>query len=191
MRSPATTSLLNVDSRCSVVACLIHFHSRQKTNKQTNDNNNNNKKCHSQQSQEDSSIGYFPVDSSSLPPLLFHHKLMWSMDCESDNSLWIVDLLFDLTSHSQLSWCQIPNIFGCWFYQLWCIRLYVYIMLIISTQDNYLTELYYPGNRTRTSFSGTFLQTRPELVTPLKGRHSLFPRSCPQTRPALSERFGY
>ena len=40
------------------------------------------------------------------------------------------------------------------------------------------------------SLSGTFLQTLPELVTPLKG-HSLSPRSCPPTRSAPSERFGY
>ena len=40
------------------------------------------------------------------------------------------------------------------------------------------------------SLSGTFLQTLPDLVTPLKG-HSLSPRSCPATRSALSERFGY
>ena len=36
------------------------------------------------------------------------------------------------------------------------------------------------------SLSGTFLQTLPDLVTPLK-RHSLFPRSCPPTRSAPSE----
>ena len=42
----------------------------------------------------------------------------------------------------------------------------------------------------RASLSGTFLQTLPDLVTPLKG-HSLFPRSCPATRSAPSERFGY
>ena len=42
----------------------------------------------------------------------------------------------------------------------------------------------------RTSLSGTFLQTLPDLVTPLKG-HSLSPRSCPATRSAYSERFGY
>ena len=35
--------------------------------------------------------------------------------------------------------------------------------------------------------SGTFLQTLPDLVTPLKG-HSLSPRSCPPTRSAPSER---
>ena len=40
------------------------------------------------------------------------------------------------------------------------------------------------------SLYGTFLQTLPDLVTPLKG-HSLFPRSCPTTRSAPSERFGY
>ena len=32
----------------------------------------------------------------------------------------------------------------------------------------------------RASLSGTFLQTLPDLVTPLKG-HSLSPRSCPAT----------
>ena len=37
---------------------------------------------------------------------------------------------------------------------------------------------------------GTFLQTLPDLVKPLKG-HSLSPRSCPATRSAPSERFGY
>ena len=42
----------------------------------------------------------------------------------------------------------------------------------------------------RAPLSGTFLQTLPELVTPLKG-HSLSPRSCPPTRSAPSERFGY
>ena len=42
----------------------------------------------------------------------------------------------------------------------------------------------------RASLSGTFLQTRPDLVTSLKG-HSLSPRSCPPTRSAPSERFGY
>ena len=39
----------------------------------------------------------------------------------------------------------------------------------------------------RASLSGTFLQTLPDLVTPLKG-HSLSPRSCPATRSAPSER---
>ena len=42
----------------------------------------------------------------------------------------------------------------------------------------------------RASLSGTFLQTLPELVTPLKG-HSLSPRSCPPTRSAPSETFRY
>ena len=37
----------------------------------------------------------------------------------------------------------------------------------------------------RASLSGTFLQTLPDLVTPLKG-HSLSPRSCPATRSAPS-----
>ena len=42
----------------------------------------------------------------------------------------------------------------------------------------------------RASLSGTFLQTLPDLVTPLKGP-SLSPRSCPPTRSAPSERFEY
>ena len=42
----------------------------------------------------------------------------------------------------------------------------------------------------RASLSGTFLQTLPDLVTSLKG-HSLSPRSCPPTRSAPSEKFGY
>ena len=42
----------------------------------------------------------------------------------------------------------------------------------------------------RASLSGTFLQTLPDLVTALKG-HSLFPRSCPATRSAPSERLGH
>ena len=40
------------------------------------------------------------------------------------------------------------------------------------------------------SLSGTFLQTLPDSVTPLKG-HSLSPRSCPATRSAPPERFRY
>ena len=46
------------------------------------------------------------------------------------------------------------------------------------------------GPTLRAPLSGTFLQTLPDLVTPLKG-HSLFPRSGPATRSAPSERFGY
>ena len=42
----------------------------------------------------------------------------------------------------------------------------------------------------RASLSGTFLQTLPDLVTLLKG-YSFSPRSCPPTRSAPSERFGY
>ena len=42
----------------------------------------------------------------------------------------------------------------------------------------------------RASLFGTFLQTLPDLVTPLKG-HSLSPRSCPATRSAPSERVRY
>ena len=41
----------------------------------------------------------------------------------------------------------------------------------------------------RASLSGTFLQTLPDLVTPLKG-HSLSPHSCPPTRSAPSKRSG-
>ena len=39
----------------------------------------------------------------------------------------------------------------------------------------------------RAPLSGTFLQTLPDLVTPLKG-HSLSPRSCPATRSAPSSK---
>ena len=46
------------------------------------------------------------------------------------------------------------------------------------------------GPTLRASLSSTFLQTLPDLVTPLKG-HSLSPRSCPATRSAPCERFGY
>ena len=48
----------------------------------------------------------------------------------------------------------------------------------------------YTESTLRASLSGTFLQTLPDLVTPLKG-HSLSPCSCPPTRSAPSERFGY
>ena len=47
-----------------------------------------------------------------------------------------------------------------------------------------------PRPTLQASLSGTFLQTLPDLVTPLKG-HSLSPRSCPPTRSPPSERFGY
>ena len=47
-----------------------------------------------------------------------------------------------------------------------------------------------PSSTLRAPLSGTFLWTLPDLVTPLK-RHSLSPRSCPPTRSAPSERFGY
>ena len=46
------------------------------------------------------------------------------------------------------------------------------------------------GITLRASLSGTFLQTLPDLITPLKG-HSLSPRSCPATQSAPSEMFGY
>ena len=52
------------------------------------------------------------------------------------------------------------------------------------------TVLDMPECTLRAPLSGTFLQTLPDLVTPLKG-HSLSPRSCPPTRSAPSERFGY
>ena len=42
----------------------------------------------------------------------------------------------------------------------------------------------------RASLSGNFLQTLPDLVTPLKG-YSLSPSSCPATRSAPTERFLY
>ena len=42
----------------------------------------------------------------------------------------------------------------------------------------------------RASLSGSFLQTLPDLVTPLKGL-SLSPCICPATQSAPSERFGY
>ena len=42
----------------------------------------------------------------------------------------------------------------------------------------------------RASLSGTLLQTLPDLVTPLKGRHSLSSGSCPATRSPPSKRFG-
>ena len=50
--------------------------------------------------------------------------------------------------------------------------------------------LFWVQSTLRASLSGTFLQTLPDLVTPLKGQ-SLSPRSCPPTRSAPSERFGY
>ena len=42
----------------------------------------------------------------------------------------------------------------------------------------------------RASLSGTFLQTLPDLVTPLKGP-SLSPLSCPPMQSVPSERFEY
>ena len=42
----------------------------------------------------------------------------------------------------------------------------------------------------RASLSDTFLQTLPDLVTPLKG-HSLSPRSCPPTRKTTNESAKY
>ena len=44
------------------------------------------------------------------------------------------------------------------------------------------------GLTLRASLSGTFLQTLPDLITPQKGHRR---RSCPPTRSAPSERFGF
>ena len=55
--------------------------------------------------------------------------------------------------------------------------------LLTASVDSYADTIRAPR-------SGTFLQTLPDLVTPLKG-HSLSPRSCPATRSAPSEKFGY
>ena len=52
------------------------------------------------------------------------------------------------------------------------------------------TEFLREGCTLRASLSGTFLQTLPELVTPVK-THSLFPRSCPPTVSAPSGKFQY
>ena len=49
---------------------------------------------------------------------------------------------------------------------------------------------YYCKGTLRASLCDTLLQTVTELVMPLK-EHSLSPRSCPPTRSAPSERFGY
>jgi len=67
--------------------------------------------------------------------------------------------------------------------------------VFIGTQMVYFAGLFVfnrPPRRPtlRASLSGIFLQTLPDLVTPLKG-HSLSPRSCPATGSAPTERFGY
>ena len=71
---------------------------------------------------------------------------------------------------------------GFWGRQASClftyVRTYLLTYLLTSVFDIHLTF--------RASLSGTFLQTLPELVTPLKG-HSLFARSCP----CNPEWFGY
>ena len=64
------------------------------------------------------------------------------------------------------------------------------IKLMRRSSRKPLVTTVYEKATLRASLSGTFLQTLPDLVTPLKG-HSLFPRSCPTTRSAPSERFGY
>ena len=62
---------------------------------------------------------------------------------------------------------------------------------LTSVHDPSLESLLHrAGTTLRASLSGTFLRTLPDLVTPLK-EHSLSPRSCPATRSAPSERFGY
>ena len=60
----------------------------------------------------------------------------------------------------------------------------------ITPKKNYIYKCVMANATLRAPLSGTFLQTLPDLVTPLKG-HSLSPRSCPATRSAPSERFGY
>ena len=66
--------------------------------------------------------------------------------------------------------------------------------LMKKRKDGFLVLTWKKRVKTNTtlwaSLSGTFLQTLPDLVTPLKG-HSLSPRSCPATRSVPSERFGY
>ena len=76
-----------------------------------------------------------------------------------------------------------------------CVALAVFVGLgpeaCTRTDATMTLQLYVTVVRTlRASLSGTFLQTLPDLVTPLKG-HSLSPRSCPPTRSAPSERFLY
>ena len=67
-------------------------------------------------------------------------------------------------------------------------RLPLVLVFIISCLLVLVFYLVWPT--LRASLSGTFLQTLPDLVMPLKG-YSLSPRSCPPTRSAPSKRFGY
>ena len=60
----------------------------------------------------------------------------------------------------------------------------------VRASDTGATAIVIPWLSLRASLSGTFLQTLPDLVTPLNG-HSLSSRSCPPTRSAPSERSGY
>ena len=66
----------------------------------------------------------------------------------------------------------------------------LFISAQLSTDAVRATQKVWELITLRASLSGTFLQTLPDLVRPLKG-HSLSPRSCPPTRSAPSERFGY
>ena len=59
-----------------------------------------------------------------------------------------------------------------------------------SGQKDQRQYLFWVQGTLRASLSGTFLQTLPDLVTPLKG-YSLSPRICPPTLSAPSEWFGY
>ena len=70
------------------------------------------------------------------------------------------------------------------------VRRFVVRLLLVLILCVLIRLLYVGVLALRASLSGTFLQTLPDLVTPLKG-YSLSPRSCPPTRSAPSERFGY
>ena len=65
-----------------------------------------------------------------------------------------------------------------------------YVTVSAEVWDWQAWQREYDNSTLRAPLSGTFLQTLLDLVTPLKG-HSLSPRSCPATRSAPSERFGY
>ena len=83
--------------------------------------------------------------------------------------------------------CQTSDLFGSvvmsnyWFCMFWkCVRQVTHLeRWWCQTAESHWALL-----------SGTFLQTLPDLVTPLKG-YSLSPCSCPLTWSAPSERFGY
>ena len=96
-----------------------------------------------------------------------------------------------------------------WHILLWCIRMCLrfwadkgHVTLVLAVKLALISKGRYQRmnqgravgvmhpSTLRASLSGTFLQTLPDLVTPLKG-HSLSPCCCPATRSAPSERFGY